>query len=82
MIQGSLTVSPSDLNNDLLEKIKALIQGHDIDVVISFKKTRKSRPLQTKAQYFEQLDKAIQNIENRTNLVSFGLEELTEFSRK
>lgn len=68
-----IKVSPSELNESLLEKIKKFIAGKEnVDVTISLKEYDKS--------YVDDLDKSINEAEKSENLVSFTMEELMAYT--
>jgi hypothetical protein len=70
-----IKVSPEELNENLLQKIKSFIAGkNNIDVTISLKEYDRS--------YVEDLDKSIGEAEEGENLVSFTMEEFMAYTPK
>jgi len=71
MVQATFTVSDSDFNAELVERIKSIFasEGEKFEVVIRVKK--KETPQEAK----ERIDRSIENIENGEPLVTFSGEE-------
>jgi hypothetical protein len=70
-----IKVSPDELNESLLEKIKNFIGSKDnVDVTISLKEYDKN--------YFDELDKSINEAEKGENLISFTMEEFMAYTPK
>jgi hypothetical protein len=70
-----IKVSPEELNDTLLEKIKKFIAGKDnVDVTISLKEYDK--------KYVEDLNESITDAEERGSLVSFTMEEFMAYTPK
>jgi hypothetical protein len=70
-----IKVSPEELNDILLEKIKKFIAGKDnVDVTISLKEYDK--------KYVEDLNESITDAEERGSLVSFTMEEFMAYTPK
>lgn len=70
-----IKVSPDELNESLLEKIKKFIAGkNNVDVTISLKEYDKN--------YVEDLDKSINDAEKGENLISFTMEEFMAYTSK
>lgn len=67
-----IRVTPSELNEGLLEKIKSFIGGkRNVDVTISLK--------EVDADYIDSLNRSIEQIENN-KVVSFAMEDFMEYS--
>ncbi len=70
-----IRVSPEELNESLLEKIKKFIAGKDnVDVTISLKEYDKN--------YIDDLNKSINDAEKGENLISFTMEEFMAYTPK
>jgi hypothetical protein len=70
-----IKVSPEELNENLLEKIKKFIAGKkNVDVTISLKEFDKN--------YVDDLDKSIRDAEKGENLISFTMEEFMAYTPK
>ena len=70
-----IKVSPEELNESLLEKIKKFIGGKDnVDVTISLKEFDKN--------YVEDLDKSIAESEKEESSLSFTMEEFMAYTPK
>jgi len=79
-----IKVNPSELNKNLLDKIKKFIgAGADAEITISINDGSIKTPLRTEGreQYFARLDKSLENIE-KGNVVSFTAAEFKTFSSK
>ena len=80
-----IRLNASEFNSSLINKIKKfLATDGDSEITISISKTsrkkslRKETPAQTKAR----IDRAIDDIENKRNLVSFTGEEFEKFASR
>lgn len=71
MIQATFTISGSELTAELVEKIKSLYLNEKGDIEITISVKAKETPADAKLR----IDRAIENIENRTNMVSFTPQE-------
>ena len=70
-----IKISPSELNIDLLEKIKSIIGNNDnVDVTISL---NEYDPV-----YLETLNKSIYQAEENEDIQSFTMEEFMNYSPK
>jgi len=71
MVQATFTVSDTEFNAELVERIKSIfaVKGQQFDVVIRVK--RKETPQEAK----ERIDQSIENIERGEQLVTFYGEE-------
>lgn len=83
MIEATFTISASDFNDEVVEKIKMYLRNQQGEVTISFS----SRPTEslvneTREAYYARLNKARGNVENQRNLVAFTLEEFEAFVQK
>ncbi len=68
-----IKVNPSELNANLLDKIKNFIGGrNNIDVTISLKDFNSG--------YAEALDRSIEEAESGQNLVSFSMEDFMAYT--
>lgn len=70
-----IKISPSELNEGLLEKIKKFIAGRDnIDVTISLKEFDKP--------YVDDLNKSISDAEKGEDMISLTMEEFMSYAPK
>ena len=70
-----IKVSPEELNENLLEKIKKFIAGKsNVDVTISLKEYDRN--------YVDDLDKSINEAERGENMISFTMEEFMSYTPK
>jgi hypothetical protein len=70
-----IKVSPDELNESLLEKIRKFIgDKKNVDVTISLKEYDKN--------YVDELDKSINQAEKGENLISFTMEEFMAYTPK
>lgn len=68
-----IKVSPSELNDNLLDKIRNFIGSKkNFDVTISLK--------EFDPEYAEALDRSIEEVENGENLVSFTMEDFMTYT--
>lgn len=83
MIQATFTIPASDFNDEIVEKIKTYLRNQQGEVIISFiSKPTVSIKKETREEYFERLNQAKENVENKRNLISFSLEEFEAFVQK
>lgn len=77
MIQATFTVTLSEFNSDLIDKIKALLNGANGQEAEIFISLRPKKPLfrETRESYFARLEAAKHEIEKGQNLVSFTDDE-------
>ena len=71
-----IKVNSTEFSADIFEQIRAIVAvlGHsDITIRVEPKKAKRK---QTREAYFAQLDKAVENINNNHNLVSFQWKRL------
>ena len=67
-----IKLRPEELDNNLLQKIKELVNGRtDIEVTISLS--------DNKSAYFKALDKSIADLNAGNDLISFTMEEFLEY---
>ena len=75
-------VPSSEFNEELFKKIIALVKGTNSDITIAVKeKTGTVLNPETNEQFFEKLNKSIEDIELGKG-VTFTMEELNEFIAK
>jgi len=68
-----ITVNPSELNSNLLNKIKKFIgKKNNVDVVISLREYDPS--------YVEALDKSIEQAESGKDIISMSMEEFVAYT--
>ena len=67
MIQATFTISGSEFNTEIMEKIKNFVNGssHDFEVFIRVK----SKESETEMR--QRIEKAMNDVENGANLISF-----------
>ena len=76
MVQATFTISSTDFTDEIIEKIRAYLNGQRAVVTINIQsEPGASVPKQTREEYFAQLDRALSDIERGEQLVSFSLEE-------
>lgn len=77
-----LNVKSSELNEELLKKLKGLIKGsEDFDITIHVTNDPKSKFFrkETREEYFTRLKKSIEDVKHRRNMVEFTLEQFDAF---
>ena len=83
MIEATFTVSASDFNDEIIEKIKSYLKGQHAVVTISIQTEPVAAPQkETREAYFAKLDKSIAALEDKENLVTFAMEEFKAFAKK
>ena len=67
MIQATFTISGSEFNTEIIEKIKNFVNGnsHDFEIFIRVK----SKESETETR--QRIEKAMNDVENGANLISF-----------
>jgi hypothetical protein len=68
-------VAELQVNTDIFEKIRQIIVSLDNAEITINVRSSKKKGTQSREAYFEQLNRAVDNIENDRNLVSFTMEE-------
>lgn len=78
MLQATIKISGSELTSEFLEKIKSLFTGDskDFEVTISVK------PKETPEAAKLRIDRSIESIERKENLVAFSPEEYETLVRQ
>lgn len=78
MLQATFRISGSELTTELLEKIKSMFIGDskDFEVIISVK------PKESPEDQKLRIDRSIENIERKENLVAFSPEEYDSLVRQ
>ena len=81
-MDATIKISSSDLNEELLKKIKALLNGKSADITISIKTQENSFALnESKEEYITRISKSVQDIEEGKGL-TFTMQELEAFLNK
>ncbi len=74
-MQSTFKINASEFNTDIFEKIRDIVVLLDnAEITINIRSTKKKEE-QSRDAYFEQLNRAIENVENDRNLISFTMEE-------
>ena len=81
-MQSTFKINATEFNTDIFEKIRELIVLIDNAEITINVQTAKKKRKQSRDAYFEQLNKAIDNIENDRNLVSFSIEDFQKLAEK
>ncbi len=78
MTQATFSVSGTEFNSELIERIKILLNGNikDFEFQIRIKTKESSQEMRRR------IDESIENIEHSTNLVDFSAEEYDELAKK
>ncbi|CAN5361771.1 hypothetical protein BH11BAC3_BH11BAC3_06690 [soil metagenome] len=74
-------VPSSEFNEELFKKILALVKGTNSDITIAVKEKSNVLSPETNDQFFEKLNKSIEDIELGKG-VTFTMEELNDFISK
>lgn len=81
-MQTVVRLKLSELNSDFIKTIKALFKKEkELDIFISSVNDKSFPELETKENYEQRLNKAIDNAEKGKHLISFTEEEFEEYTR-
>ena len=81
-MQSTFKINASEFNTDIFEKIRDIVVLLDnAEITINIRSSKKKEE-QSREAYFEQLNRAIENVENDRNLISFTMEEFQNFTQK
>lgn len=81
-MQSTFKINASEFNTDIFEKIRDIVVLLDnAEITINIRSSKKKEE-QSRDAYFEQLNRAIENVENDRNLISFTMEEFQNFTQK
>ena len=76
-----IKLSPSELTAELLDKIKSFVETTPkAEITLSIRDKSFPRK-ETREQYFERINRAIDAVEKSENLVSFTFDEFLKFSQ-
>ena len=74
-MQSTFKINASEFTSDIFEKIRDIVVLLDnAEITINIRSSKKKEE-QSREAYFEQLNRAIENVENDRNLISFTMEE-------
>ena len=74
-MQSTFKINASEFTSDIFEKIRDIVVLLDnAEITINIRSSKKKEK-QNREAYFEQLNRAIENVENDRNLISFTMEE-------
>ena len=78
----TLKIQTTELSQDIIDKIRQFISiNGESDLVINIRPKKSVKfPKETKEEYFNRLDRAIENLENNRNLVNFSTTEFQNFA--
>jgi hypothetical protein len=77
-----LKIEATELSQDIIDKIRQFITLNgesDLEINIRPKKKKKF-PKETKEEYFERLDRAIDTLDKNKNVLSFSTSEFQAFA--
>lgn len=81
-MDATIKISSSDFNEELLKKIRALLNGKSADITISIKTLENSFILnESKEEYLTRISKSAQDIEEGKE-ITFTMQELEAFLNK
>ena len=81
-MQSTFKINASEFNTDIFEKIRDIVVLLDnAEITINIRSSKKKEE-QSREAYFEQLNRAIENVENDRNLISFTMEEFQNYTQK
>lgn len=78
----TLKIQTTELSQDIIDKIRQFISlNGESDLVINIRPKKKVKfPKENKDEYFARLDRAIDNLENKHNIVSFSTSEFQTYA--
>ena len=78
----TLKIQTTELSQDVIDKIRQFIfiNGESNLVINISSKKKKNLPLESGEAYFARLDRSIDALENKTNLVDFSAAEFQAFA--
>lgn len=82
-MEAVLRIQSSEFTDELIEKIKALVRGKEnseITISISDQASRGTLREETREEYFERLEKGIENLE-KGDVITFSGDSFELFSR-
>lgn len=81
-MQSTFKINASEFNTDIFEKIRDIVVLLDnAEITINIRSSKKKEE-QSRETYFEQLNRAVENVENDRNLISFTMEEFQNLTQK
>ena len=81
-MQSTFKINASEFNTDIFEKIRDIVVLLDnAEITINIRSSKKKEE-QSREVYFEQLNRAVENVENDRNLISFTMEEFQNLTQK
>ena len=81
-MQSTFKINASEFNTDIFEKIRDIVVLLDnAEITINIRSSKKKEE-QSREVYFEQLNRAVENVENDRNLISFTMEEFQNYTQK
>lgn len=81
-MQSTFKINASEFNTDIFEKIRDIVVLLDnAEITINIRSSKKKEE-QSREAYFEQLNRAVENVENDRNLISFTMEEFQNLTQK
>jgi len=81
-MEATLKIHTTELSQEVFEKIQQFIKVNgESDVIINVRpKKKKGFPKETKEAYFARLDRALDNLDQQRNTVTFTVEEFEAFA--
>jgi hypothetical protein len=76
-MEATLKIHTTELSQEVFEKIQQFIRVNgESEVIINVRpKKKKGFPKETKEAYFARIDRALDNLDQKRNLVTFSVEE-------
>jgi hypothetical protein len=76
-MEATLKIRTTELSQEVFEKIQQFIRiNGESEVIINVRpKKKKGFPKETKEAYFARIDRALDNLDQKRNLVTFSQEE-------
>ncbi len=81
-MEATIKIHTTELSQEIVEKIRQFISVYgESEVVINIRpKKKKAFPKETKKAYFARIDRALDNLDQKRNGVTFSVEEFEAYS--
>ena len=81
-MEATFKIHATELSQEIVEKIRQFISANgESEIVINIRpKKKKAFPKETKEAYFARLDRALDNLDQKRNVVTLTVEEFEAFA--
>ncbi len=82
LMEATIKIHSTELSQEIVEKIRQFISVYgESELVINIRpKTKKAFPVETKEAYLARIDRALDNLDQKQNGVTFTVEEFEAFA--